>query len=118
MQKKLSLGGILLLFLLFCAIISSIQPDTATITEDTISIENFTLYTENTISTEDINPSTEDTVFCTEDTILCTTIIDGDTFRLETGEKVRLIGIDAPELSQPGGEESREYLTQLILNKG
>ena len=118
MQKKLSLGGLFLLFLLICAIISSIQPDTATITEDTISIENFTLYTEDTISTEDINPSTEDTVFCTEDAILCTTIIDGDTFELETGEKVRLIGIDAPELSQPGGEESREYLTQLILNKG
>ncbi len=118
MQKKLGLGGILLLFLLFCAIISSIQPDTATITEDTISIENFTLYTEDTISTGDINPSTEDTIFCTEDAILCTTIIDGDTFELETGEKVRLIGIDAPELSQPGGEESRQYLTQLILNKG
>jgi micrococcal nuclease len=31
---------------------------------------------------------------------------------------VRLIGIDAPELSQPGGEESRKYLTRLILNKG
>jgi hypothetical protein len=42
-------------------------------------------------------------------------IIDGDTFRLETGETVRLIGIDAPELSQPGGEVSREYLAHLLL---
>ena len=41
---------------------------------------------------------------------MCTEIIDGDTFRLENGVLVRLIGIDAPELSQPGGELSREYL--------
>jgi len=48
---------------------------------------------------------------------LCTEIIDGDTFRLENGELVRLIGINAPELSQPGGELSREYLAHLILGK-
>ncbi|MBU7045089.1 MAG: thermonuclease family protein [Theionarchaea archaeon] len=111
MQKKLSLGGLFLLFLLFCTILSCIQPYTAT-TEDTISIEDIIHYTEDTIS------STEDTLTSAEDTLICTAIIDGDTFKLETGEKVRLIGIDAPELSQPGGEESREYLTHLILNKG
>ena len=56
---------------------------------------------------------------CTQQvtTISSVEIIDGDTFRLETGEKVRLIGIDAPELSQPGGELSREYLTHLLLGK-
>ena len=48
---------------------------------------------------------------------LCTEVIDGDTFRLGNGELVRLIGIDAPELSQPGGELSREYLSHLILGK-
>jgi micrococcal nuclease len=42
-------------------------------------------------------------------------IIDGDTFRLANGDTVRLIGIDAPELSQPGGEVSREYLAHLLL---
>jgi micrococcal nuclease len=50
-----------------------------------------------------------------ETTIYCTEIIDGDTFRLTTGDTVRLIGIDAPELSQPGGEMSREYLAHLLL---
>jgi micrococcal nuclease len=56
-------------------------------------------------------------VGCTQqaDTISCTSIIDGDTFRLVTGDTVRLIGIDAPELSQPGGEVSREYLAHLLL---
>ncbi|MBU7019097.1 MAG: thermonuclease family protein [Theionarchaea archaeon] len=119
MQKKLSLGGIFLLFLLFYVIIGCIQPDTATTTESIISSTEDTFpYAEDIISsTEDITP-TEDSITRAEDTFICTAVIDGDTFRLSTGETVRLIGIDAPELSQPGGEESREYLTHLILNKG
>ena len=58
-------------------------------------------------------------VGCTQQvtTISGVEIIDGDTFRLETGETVRLIGIDAPELSQPGGVLSREYLAHLLLGK-
>jgi micrococcal nuclease len=56
-------------------------------------------------------------ISCTEDTITCTAIIDGDTFRLKNGQPVRLIGIDAPELLQPGGEQSREYFAHLILGK-
>ncbi|MBU7046836.1 MAG: thermonuclease family protein [Theionarchaea archaeon] len=121
MQRKLSLGGIFLLLLLFFVIISCIQhPGKISSTEDTISFtEGKIPSTEDLISgTEDIASSTEDTITYTEDTLSCTAIIDGDTFRLENGETVRLIGIDAPELSQPGGEESREYLAHLILNKG
>jgi micrococcal nuclease len=51
------------------------------------------------------------------DTISSVEIIDGDTFRLTNGDTVRLIGIDAPELSQPGGVLSREYLAHLLLGK-
>jgi micrococcal nuclease len=69
-----------------------------------------------TISTE-ATTSTEDNITWEEDTLICTSIIDGDTFRLETGEKVRLIGIDAHELSQPGGEMSREFLAHLLCGK-
>ena len=29
-------------------------------------------------------------------------IIDGDTFEIENGDKVRMIGIDAPELKDEG----------------
>jgi micrococcal nuclease len=116
MQRKLSLGGIFLLFLLFCTIISCIHPYTTSIGE-TISAEDMISGTENTISIEEVTPA-EDTNTWAEDTFICIAVIDGDTFILETGEKVRLIGIDAPELSQPGGEESRDYLAHLILNKG
>jgi micrococcal nuclease len=58
-------------------------------------------------------------VGCTQQvgTISGVKIIDGDTFRLANGDTVRLIGIDAPELSQPGGEVSREYLAHLLLGK-
>jgi endonuclease YncB( thermonuclease family) len=130
MQRKLSLGGIFLLFLLFCAILSCIQPDTISSTEDTTTTEDTISFTEDTISTEDTFPYTENTISIEdttppedtntweEDTLLCTAVIDGDTFKLETGETVRLIGIDAPELSQPGGDKSRQFLAQLILNKG
>ncbi|MBU7047599.1 MAG: thermonuclease family protein [Theionarchaea archaeon] len=116
MQRKLSLGGIFLLFLLLCTIISCIHPG-RTSTGETISTEDTFPYTENTISIEDLTPP-EDTITWAEDTFICTAVIDGDTFKLETGETVRLIGIDAPELLQPGGEMSREYLTRLILDKG
>jgi micrococcal nuclease len=56
---------------------------------------------------------------CTQQvtTISGVEIIDGDTFRLTNGDTVRLIGIDAPELSQPGGVISREYLAHLTLGK-
>ncbi|MBU7018363.1 MAG: thermonuclease family protein, partial [Theionarchaea archaeon] len=111
MQRKFIPGGLFLLFLLFYAIISCIHPGT-TSTGVTISTEDMISGTENTIS------PIEDTLTWAEDTLICTSVIDGDTFKLETGETVRLIGIDAPELSQPGGEKSREYLAHLILNKG
>lgn len=35
-------------------------------------------------------------------------VIDGDTFELETGERIRLIGIDTPEY-QPGKNNSEFY---------
>jgi micrococcal nuclease len=122
-MRRMSLGGILLLFLLFFAIISSIHPATISTediipgTEDAISSTEDTISSEDIISTEN-TISTEDTIIRAKDTLICTAIIDGDTIRLSNGETVRLIGIDAPELSQPGGEESRQYLTRLILNKG
>ena len=44
-------------------------------------------------------------------------IIDGDTFEIENGDKVRMIGIDAPELKDNNGLESKNHLKFLIENK-
>lgn len=44
-------------------------------------------------------------------------IIDGDTFELLSGEKVRLIGINAPEMNDKYGDKSKEYLVNLIQTK-
>lgn len=45
---------------------------------------------------------------------------DGDTLTLQTGieqKKIRLAGIDAPELKQLFGQESRDALRLLVLNQ-
>lgn len=49
-----------------------------------------------------------------------TAIIDGDTVDLTTPDgtrRVRLYGIDAPELDQPLGEEASEHLRRVIMSK-
>ena len=43
--------------------------------------------------------------------------IDGDTFVTTTGERIRLLAIDAPELERPWAEESKEALGLLIEDK-
>jgi micrococcal nuclease len=49
-------------------------------------------------------------------------IIDGDTVYFQANndddyKKLRLVGIDAPEMKQPFGQESRQCLANLINNK-
>jgi micrococcal nuclease len=41
-------------------------------------------------------------------------IIDGDTLLLTNGERVRLIGVDAPEMDTPEGQEAAEFVRGLI----
>lgn len=48
---------------------------------------------------------------------LVTEIIDGDTFRLASGESVRLLGINAPEMSEPGGDIAKDVLTIMLHDK-
>jgi len=40
-------------------------------------------------------------------------VIDGDTFVLATGERVRFIGVDAPEIGEPGADEATEFVREL-----
>ncbi len=44
-------------------------------------------------------------------------VIDGDTFVLNDNKKVRLIGVDAPEVGECFYGEAKEFLMDLTLNK-
>lgn len=41
-------------------------------------------------------------------------VLDGDTLGFEDGTRMRLYGIDAPELSQPGGHLAKAHLEELM----
>lgn len=44
-----------------------------------------------------------------------TQVVDGDTLDVDGGLRIRLVLVDAPELSEPGGPEGRDYLADLCL---
>jgi len=41
-------------------------------------------------------------------------VIDGDTFDLDNGDRVRLLGIDAPESGQPFFQQATDTLAELV----
>lgn len=57
------------------------------------------------------------------DSAVVSEVIDGDTIRLSSGERLRYIGIDTPETKDPRrpkecyGEEASRYNEQLVLGK-
>jgi micrococcal nuclease len=42
-------------------------------------------------------------------------VIDGDTIEVDGGERVRYIGVDAPELGEPLYEEAKEFQEKVVL---
>ncbi len=44
-------------------------------------------------------------------------VYDGDTILIEGNQKVRLLGIDAPEKGEKCYQEAKEYLLNLVLKK-
>lgn len=48
---------------------------------------------------------------------LVVSVHDGDTLKLDDGRTIRLSGIDAPEIAQPYGIESRDLLRKLTRKK-
>ena len=57
------------------------------------------------------------------DPVLVRSVIDGDTIDVAAFGRVRLLGIDAPEIGRgfdtaaPFGQEARDRLTQLVLHR-
>lgn len=49
--------------------------------------------------------------------VLVTKVIDGDTFIIEGGEHVRMLGMDTDEKGYPCYEEAKVALEEMILNK-
>jgi len=45
-----------------------------------------------------------------------TRVVDGDTVDVSGGLRIRLVLVDAPELSEIGGPEAKTYLESLCLN--
>ena len=44
-------------------------------------------------------------------------VIDGSSFKLNSGETVKLASIDTPQLGQPGYSEAQNYLTNILQGK-
>lgn len=44
-------------------------------------------------------------------------VVDGDTFFIQNRQPIRLYGINAPELGNCYGEESKAELTKILLGK-
>jgi len=57
------------------------------------------------------------TLHLEHETLIVSRVIDGDTVELSSGERVRIIGIDAPEHDECFFEESKTMLEQLVLGK-
>lgn len=49
--------------------------------------------------------------------MLVTSVHDGDTFSLVDGQRVKLLGVNAPELGLCMAEEAKNKLKELVLNK-
>lgn len=45
-------------------------------------------------------------------------VIDGDTFNLKSGDKIRLADIDSPDSNDPGYQRATDYLTDLFNQYG
>ncbi len=56
-------------------------------------------------------------LICCSNTESVSEVIDGDTFKTDSDKTIRLLGINAPEITDPGGDLAKEFLRNMILNK-
>ena len=52
-----------------------------------------------------------------DNTATVSTVIDGSSFIINSGETVKLAGIDTPQLGQQGYSEAKNYLTNMVQSK-
>jgi endonuclease YncB( thermonuclease family) len=75
-----------------------------------------------TIQIPNGEPDPDEAASLPEHEVIADSIYDGDTLRLRSPKgkvlKVRFACVDAPELKQPLGEESRNYLRSLVSRGG
>jgi len=61
---------------------------------------------------EDVNSGNSEEVYAS-----VARVIDGDTIEISGGQKVRLLGIDAPERGEPYFDEAKKHLQELTEGK-
>ncbi|MFH1455476.1 MAG: thermonuclease family protein [archaeon] len=54
---------------------------------------------------------------CKQGPYLVTNVVDGDTLDINTGERIRLSGINTPETNECYYQEAKNWLTKLTLGK-
>jgi len=88
-----------------------------TFTSTATSTTTSTVYTTKTITTTKTAESIQ--IEGAEVDLIATVyrVIDGDTFDAFPSGRVRLADINAPELGEAGGQEAKDALANLILNK-
>ena len=59
----------------------------------------------------------DDTECHIEKTGVCTNVVDGDTIYLDSGEKVRFVGVNTPERGVEGYIASKNFVQKFCLNK-
>ena len=69
------------------------------------------------LSADDILSKYNDTDCKAEVTGTCVKVVDGDTIYLDSGEKVRLVGVNTPERGVEGYITSKNFVQKLCLNK-
>lgn len=73
-------------------------------------------------STSTVSPTASQTVSQTSITnsdryVNTTSIVDGDTIYIDYKEKVRFVGINTPEIGNPGSLEAKSYVENRIMGK-
>ena len=68
-------------------------------------------------SDKQVTPTSSPTIISTQVKFKVTKVLDGDTIIIETGEKVRYLGIDAPEPNDAYGISASKYNEGLVLGK-